>query len=276
MNIQHEIDQFIGAVARLRGVTDYINGLADSVEGLVAENAGIPEPYVNQMPTAAAEYPAPPAPAPAFVPTTADEMIQARDEAVASIAAEAQVPPTVWPAAPASDAVETAPSAQTPWEAQAESAASPAEEPAPAPEKKTGRRTNEELAAEAGVNLADVKKWKGGGRISKADIEEFAKISAATPPPAGPPAAPAQPANPFGGAAVPPQQAPVTPPAQPVTPQAAAVPPQAAPVAPGQGAPQEWPAAGQPVATLPASPNEAYGNWPTVEGGFSASNPFGG
>lgn len=49
----------------------------------------------------------------------------------------------------------------------------------PAPEAKTsGRRTNEEIAAEVGVNLEDVKEWKGPGRISRADMEEFKKLHA--------------------------------------------------------------------------------------------------
>lgn len=49
----------------------------------------------------------------------------------------------------------------------------------PAPEPKTGgRRTNEEIAAEIGVNLEDVKEWKGGGRVSRADMEEFKKLHA--------------------------------------------------------------------------------------------------
>lgn len=49
----------------------------------------------------------------------------------------------------------------------------------PAPEAKTGgRRTNEEIAAEIGVNLEDVKEWKGGGRVSRADMEEFKKLHA--------------------------------------------------------------------------------------------------
>jgi pyruvate/2-oxoglutarate dehydrogenase complex dihydrolipoamide acyltransferase (E2) component len=56
-----------------------------------------------------------------------------------------------------------------PWETQA--AEAKAEQPA-----KPKRRSNEQLAADAGVDLDDVKEWKGGGRITKADIEEFATL----------------------------------------------------------------------------------------------------
>jgi len=58
-----------------------------------------------------------------------------------------------------------------PWEAQ--EAEAKAEQPA-----KPKRRSNEQLAADAGVDLDDVKEWKGGGRITKADIEEFATLHA--------------------------------------------------------------------------------------------------
>jgi len=60
------------------------------------------------------------------------------------------------------------------WEAT-----TPANE-AEAEPKKRKRRSNEEIAAEIGVSLDDVREWKGpdGGRIVRADIEEFAKIHA--------------------------------------------------------------------------------------------------
>lgn len=58
-------------------------------------------------------------------------------------------------------------------------AANPFEAPAGTevvdPPKKKGRRTHEELAADAGVDLADVKAWYGDGKkITKAVIEEYA------------------------------------------------------------------------------------------------------
>jgi hypothetical protein len=57
-----------------------------------------------------------------------------------------------------------------PWEVQADEA------PAKPKREKPKRRTNEELAEDAGVKLSDVQDWKGGGRVTKADIEEFAKL----------------------------------------------------------------------------------------------------
>ena len=46
------------------------------------------------------------------------------------------------------------------------------------PEKKGGRRTNEEIAADHGVSLDDVKTWLGanGGRVTAAKIKEFAEL----------------------------------------------------------------------------------------------------
>jgi hypothetical protein len=41
----------------------------------------------------------------------------------------------------------------------------------------SGRRTNEQIAADHGVELDDVKEWLGAGqRVKRADIEEFAKL----------------------------------------------------------------------------------------------------
>lgn len=72
---------------------------------------------------------------------------------------------------PAEGAVEaaTAPESDSaPWEVSAPAAEKPTTE--------RKRRTNEDIAREHGVNLEDVKTWKGGGRITKADIAEFAKL----------------------------------------------------------------------------------------------------
>lgn len=60
-----------------------------------------------------------------------------------------------------------------PWKQQAQQQAAAA----PAGEKK--RRSNDDIAAEHGVALSDVKAWKdsnGGGRVVKADIEQYAKL----------------------------------------------------------------------------------------------------
>jgi len=61
-----------------------------------------------------------------------------------------------------------------PWEQQAAEDAQP---PAPAEPKKSGRRTNEEIAADHGVSLEDVKTWLGKGqRVTAAKIAEFAQL----------------------------------------------------------------------------------------------------
>lgn len=62
-----------------------------------------------------------------------------------------------------------------PWEQQAAEDAAP---PAPAEPKKGGRRTNEEIAADHGVKLEDVKAWLGpeGGRVTAGKIKEFAEL----------------------------------------------------------------------------------------------------
>lgn len=243
-------------------------------------------------------------------PEKMEELRQARDQAVASIAAEAQVPEVVYDpntgehkhwamaqpentpqtpqgAAPSSDSPTAVPAAAAvevesqgaatpqaphpagpaPWDQQAAEAA--AAQAAPAPEKKKGRRTNEDIAAELGVNLDDVKKWAGDGvRISKKVIEDFvAKNPGAVGDnrvAAGP--LPTQAANPFGNQGTPPPgPAPVqnnTGAPEPVVAAAPPAPQYAAPTNPApQGPPQEWPVA-QPV---PAAPEGQYGTWPTVE-----------
>lgn len=50
---------------------------------------------------------------------------------------------------------------------------------APPTEKKKGRRTHEELAADNGVSLADVKAWLGDKKVTKAAIEEYASLARA-------------------------------------------------------------------------------------------------
>lgn len=149
------------------------------------------------------------------------------------------------------------------------------------PEKKSGRRSNEEIAAEIGVDLDAVKKWKGGGRISRKDMEEFKRLNpdAVVAPQVAPfaqPAAepmPTQASSPFGS----------TPPTGATAP-AAATAPASAPsepynqggmlpaAAPAQGAPQEWPVA-QPVAAQPQQ-GEQFGEWQQAAASDSQWDPF--
>lgn len=132
-----------------------------------------------------------------------------------------------------------------PWEAQA-AAEQPAEKK---PAKKGGRRTNEELAADAGVSLDAVKAWLGEGqRVTKAAIEEYAAkhASAGAQPPNTEPAAP-----PFDNGGQLPQQG--WPAAEPVT--------QAPPA-------QQWPP------TQSAQQAEGFQEWGGAQK-FDPSNPFG-
>jgi hypothetical protein len=137
-----------------------------------------------------------------------------------------------------------APTAPAPWEQQDQAAAEPAPAAEEAP-KKRSRRTLEEIAADNGVTLDEVKAWLGPDRkATKAAIEEYAALQEsaapqavkdldAQPEPAAAPAPAPMPttvANPFGQGAQLPPAAPVvnaTPQAEPV---AAPAPP--APVAP--------------------------------------------
>lgn len=123
--------------------------------------------------------------------------------------------------------------------------------------KKSGRRTNEELAAELGVRLDDVKTWKGGGRISKADMEEFKRLH----PDAVVGQQVAQPAQPMPTQASDPMGAPQY--------NQGGVLPAAAPA---QGPPQEWPTA-QPVAAQPAA-GEQFGEWQQAAASESQWDPF--
>jgi hypothetical protein len=162
--------------------------------------------------------------------------------------------------------------APTPWDQQAAEA-----QAAPAPaEKKGGRRTNEEIAAEIGVDLDAVKKWKGGGRVSRADMEEFKKISDAqamnnqTLPEAA--ALPTAAADPFGAGSALPAAAPVQN-AMPAPEPVAA--PQAAP-APQQPLPNpfESQAVTPPPAAAPMSqaPAPQFSEWGAAD--VDDDNPF--
>lgn len=117
--------------------------------------------------------PFPPAPVQAGVAMTTEEIQEAR----AREARERQGLPEPGPANPPSSAPLTAQeNAQPrPWEQQAAEDAAP---PAPAEPKKGGRRTNEEIAADHGVKLEDVKAWLGseGGRVTAGKIKEFAEL----------------------------------------------------------------------------------------------------
>jgi hypothetical protein len=176
---------------------------------------------------------------------TADSMpIPVRQDTPGAVEVEGEA------ATPAVAPPPAAPVAPAPWEQQAQAAAepAPAAEPTPAAEaapKKRSRRTLEEIAADNGVTLDEVKAWLGPDRkATKAAIEEYAALQEsaapqavkdldAQPEPAVAPAPAPMPttvANPFGQGAQLPPAAPVvnaTPQAEPV---AAPAPP--APVAP--------------------------------------------
>jgi len=253
-DIRTIVDDFIKAAERLERLTGQINAMADQLEpalggGTVPEIRRVPVAdfvaeainpttmppegyhFTGSSPTETAPN-TPQGAAPSSAPTPAAPTASAVEVEGPGAAA----PETPRPAGPT---VAEAP----PWETQA---AAPAAE-----EKKGGRRTLEQIAADLGVNLDDVKRWKGAGkRVGKKDMEEFKALAEK----AGN-SVPAAPSNPF-----PPASAPVTAPAP-------------------QGPPQEWPAVASPVAppAPPAQqPGEQFGEWPTVEGGFDPSNPFGG
>lgn len=279
-DIQQIVTNFLAAAERLGRLTVDINVMADQLEPALrgaGEVKGFAPNYVNQMPTATENYPPLPAgPTPDFsLPAAPPSMPAQPPQAPAQAQYAPPAPEQTAPVHPEAVAADFAPepvAQQTPWDAQAAAAAA---EPTAAeePEKKSGRRTNEDIARELGVDLAKVKAWKGGGRISKKDMEEYKtthpeEVAVRQ----GVAEAFAQPSNPFGGAA---QAAPA--PQQPAQPQYAPPAPTAPQPVPAQaqGAPQEWPAVGQPA--TPPAPGQAYGDWPTVEGnGFSPSNPFGG
>jgi hypothetical protein len=190
---------------------------------------------------------------------TADTPVGVVEAAVGSVLNVPQTPQGAAPSGattgvPAPGAVEVegdavapppaAPTAPAPWEQQAQAAAEPAPAAEEAP-KKRSRRTLEEIAADNGVTLDEVKAWLGPDRkATKAAIEEYAALQEsaapqavkdldAQPEPAVAPAPAPMPttvANPFGQGAQLPPAAPVvnaTPQAEPV---AAPAPP--APVAP--------------------------------------------
>jgi hypothetical protein len=312
-DIQQIVDNFLRAAERLERLTVDINVMADQLEPTL-RGAGQVKSFDNNPvavdPGVAARYGTPPAPPQAPVGLPSAEMLAESAAALArmqqplgqSPAPAYSMPQSPQGAAPSSATPPAAPTASavevegpgaatpetprpagpaqpgTPWEAQA---AAPAAPPA---EKKKGRRTHEELAADAGVDLAAVKEWLGGKKVTKAGIDEFV---AANPHMvrATPADAPVQPSNPFGGSPQPnpvtQQAAPVPVPAAPVTPQGAPVPQQQWAMQPdGQPAPvaapqQQW-AQPQPVAAPPADVGEQFGDWAPVEGGFDPSNPFGG
>lgn len=180
-------------------------------------------------------------------------VVAAADGSVINFEGENYVPQPALPAAnyPAPTTEPSGNSEAPPWEAQAATEAEkPAEEK---PAKKGGRRTNEELAADAGVDLDEVKAWLGEGkRVTKASIDEFAKLKASQNGQAQPAAeVPTEAASPFGGQ------------------------PQAAPPYDNGGQPQAAPQAADP---WPATAQPQFGTWPPSQqqGGFDPANPFGG
>lgn len=67
---------------------------------------------------------------------------------------------------------------QQPWDVQAEQDAAAVQAPAEPSKPTSGRRTNEQIAADHGVTLDDVKAWLGpdGGRVTAGKIKEFAEL----------------------------------------------------------------------------------------------------
>lgn len=190
-------------------------GVVAAVDGSVLNFEG--ENYVPQTPQGAA-------PSGATQGVPAPGAVEVEGEA----ATPAVAPPPAVPVAPA------------PWEQQAQAAAEAAPPAEEAP-KKRSRRTLEEIAADNGVTLDEVKAWLGPDRkATKATIEEYVAATQAAAPqvvePAPEPAPAAAPApapmpttvaNPFGqGAQLPPAAAP-----QPEPVAAPAPPAPAAPVA---------------------------------------------
>lgn len=255
-DIRTIVDDFIKAAERLERLTGQINAMADQLEPALA--GGVPKfapgGILPEKYEARSEPPVNPTTMPPegyhFTGSSPTEMAPNTPQGAAPSSAQTTATPpagAVEVEGPGVGAPETPrPAGPTPeappWETQA--AAAPAAE-----EKKGGRRTLEQIAADLGVNLDDVKRWKGAGkRVGKKDMEEFKALAEK----AGN-SVPAAPSNPF--------------PPAPVTPAAGSVPPQAAPVT-------EWPTAA-PVPPQQA-PGEQFGEWPTIEGGFDPSNPFGG
>jgi hypothetical protein len=159
-------------------IAEYNRQIADIDELL--EAAGRPGTVLEkQEGTGNAPAPVPfQPPAPQSLPAggvamTTEEIQEAR----AREARERQGLPEPGPVNPPSSPVVTAQeNAQPrPWEQQAAEDAAP---PAPAEPKKGGRRTNEEIAADHGVKLEDVKAWIGpeGGRVTAGKIKEFAEL----------------------------------------------------------------------------------------------------
>jgi hypothetical protein len=257
-DIQSIVDNFLAAAARLERLTGQINAMADQLEPALghtaAEAAVLANPHVSN------------AIKKTFEGTAETVQVDWRAQTPQGAAPSSDVPPAPPVAAavevegPGDAAPETprpaVPTAEAPpWETQA--AAAPVAE-----EKKGGRRTLEQIAADLGVNLDDVKRWKGAGkRVGKKDMEEFKALAEK----AGN-NVPAAPSNPF-------PPAPATAPYD----NGGQLPTAAAPVT-NQGPAQEWPAsvAPQPQAPAAAAPGEQFGEWPTIEGGFDPSNPFGG
>jgi len=242
-NHVHEGDQIVR--------TDTPAGVVATKDGSLLNFEG--ENYVPQTPQG---------PAPSSAPTT---------DVPASGAVEVEGPAAS--PAPAPGPADTS-SDTPPWQG-----APPSSITATAPaEKKTGRRTNEELAADLGVNLDDVKRWKGGGRISKADMEEFKRLhpEATTPAATAPQAMPTEATPPFGDSAgVPAAAAPVA--NQTGEPEAVAWPTgpdgQPAPVSTPQ-APVAPPAAAQPQWTQAPAEDAPGAQFSEYQPSESAWDPF--
>lgn len=291
-NLQHQADRLANLFASTADAIEAAR--APELRVAKAISNAVVEPPAAEMPMhwgyADGSAPAPtPQPAPSFSP----EQLQASfDAAMASGEAPSGVVPNGSPmlnqtpqgaspssaptmAVPPASAVEVEgpdvrpsetprPAGPTPeappWEGET-TAAAPVE-------KKSGRRTNEEIAAELGVDLDAVKKWKGGGRISRKDMEEYARLfpAAVVGPQVAPFAQPQPAAEPMPTQASDPMGAPQY--------NQGGVLPAAAPTAaaPAQGPPQEWPVA-QPVPAQPTQ-GEQFGEWQQAAASDSQWDPF--
>lgn len=173
-------------------VSEEIARLARELAGLDAAIASLEPKGVIQSNEAAVRvdpsnpaYQAPEAPTPPEDPNQPEEPLgyrlqrEAADFEAAERAKREEARVFQQGSVPAPQLVQAAPPVEQqgsedtpPWVQQAQQPA------APAGEKK--RRSNDDIAAEHGVALSDVKAWKdanGGGRVVKADIEQYAKLA---------------------------------------------------------------------------------------------------
>lgn len=160
-NLQRQADRLAGIFASTADAieasphpyvgTDPVAAYAKGVSDAMAPQQASEPNHVDQAPTATANYPLPPREE--LSGDHWDVVHDARGNTVTN---------------------EPAPEPANPFEALSASASLPGGE-VPAPAKKKGRRTHDELAQDVGVKLDDVKAWLGkDGKVTKAAIEDFA------------------------------------------------------------------------------------------------------